>query len=547
MNQQKKKDEKYYSLDNLYMFINVLNLFSEKYSHVITKEFAESKILADDEIYQQNETKIEKFIKFFNKLQEINYKEKKRKEEIIEIEEVKEDKEGKEEGNEKNDENEKNENEKNENEKNDEKEKKDKDYLKLSASENHLADILLDPENKYGKAYKIILKKFIEKQNNELCELFQIKINDGKIDANSTFKIYVQQIKENNVFNITDKFSFVNETFNSSYRKIIDNKDYEIYNEYEIDFDSLEERLTNLLLKNKKMLKDVIIEFIYNNENFTKKVSNIITTFNENYPKEKLTMDDKVIIYNFYDEKRSKDLYAKIIDDFMTLINFLVKRKEENVMISEMNSHIENNISEEFLKLFDDNKDLRIEKIIELFEYYLKLIFNDIKETLEDYKTDFEDKKDEKKVKDELEKYFNNGEEISNKNKQRIINKNNLAFALKWFICLILFREKDKNNKIKSSKKNLIDYLNEEDFWEKNIYKDTKFNKDLNELKELNIQITKIIWLYDYLVEEEEEEDYIKEIEEYIEKKEANLEPTNERNLVESNEIKLNSSNNDDD
>ena len=534
----KKKDEKFYSLDNLYMFISVLNLFNEKYSHVITREYAESKILENDEIYQQNEAKIQKFIKYFNKLQESEHKEDKVKKENKENEEDKEDKEDKEdngEGKERND----------ENENNDEKEKKDKVYLKLNASENHLADILLDPENKYGKAYKKILQRFIEKQNSELSDLFEKKINEGKIDPNNTFKIYIQQIKENDVFNIKDKFSFINEAFNSSYRKIIDSKNYEIYNEYEINFDSLEERLTNLLLKNKKMVKDVIIEFIYNNENFTKKVTNIITTFNEKYPKEKLSMDDKAIIYNFYDTKRDKDLYIKIIDDFMTLINFLAKRKEENVMISEMNSHIENNISQEFLKLFEDKNNLTINKLIELFDYYLKLIFNDIKEVLEDYKIDLDDKKEEKKLKDELEKIFENDEEIRNKNKERIINKRNLARALKLFICLVLFREKDKNNKIKASKKNLVDYLNAEDFWEKNIHKDTKFKKDLNELKELNIYINKIVWLYEYLVEGEEEEDYIQEIEDYIAKKGENLGQANKNNIVESNEIEINCSNND--
>jgi hypothetical protein len=253
-------------------------------------------------------------------------------------------------------------------------------------------------------------------------------------------------------------------------------------------------------------------------------VSNIITTFNKKYPKEKLYMDDKEIIYNFYDDnKDNKDFYKKIIDDFMTLINFVAKRNEENIMISEMNSHIENDISQEFMKLFEDKKELTIKKIIELFKYYLNLIFNDIKEDLEDYKIDFDEKKAEEKAEDELEKYFFVDEKISNKDKQRIINKNNLAGALKWFMCLVLFGEKEKNKKIKASKKNLIDYLDAEDLWEENIYKDTKFNKDLIELKELNIQINKIIWLYDYLVEGEEEENYIKEIEEYIEKKEENL------------------------
>ena len=60
------------------------------------------------------------------------------------------------------------------------------------------------------------------------------------------------------------------------------------------------------------MLKDDIIEFNYNNEVFTKKVSNIITTFKNNYNKEKLQMDDKEIIYKFYDiNKLNKELYKK--------------------------------------------------------------------------------------------------------------------------------------------------------------------------------------------------------------------------------------------
>ncbi len=45
---------------------------------------------------------------------------------------------------------------------------------------NHLSDILLAQENKNGKAYKVILQKFIERQNNELSDLLDYKIFDGK-------------------------------------------------------------------------------------------------------------------------------------------------------------------------------------------------------------------------------------------------------------------------------------------------------------------------------------------------------------------------------
>ena len=145
-------------------------------------------------------------------------------------------------------------------------------------------------------------------------------------------------------------------------------------------------------------------------------------------------------------------------------------------------------------------------------------------------------------MKDELEKYFDNEEDINSKDKQKIISKKNLANALRLFMCLILFGEKDKNKKIKESKKNLINYLNIEDLWEKQIYTNTKFNKDLNDLKELNIQVNKIIWLYDYLVEGEEE-DYIKEIEDYIENKE---DKEKQNDPGETNERILNDSNSDD-
>jgi len=491
---QKKKDtdtKDYYSLNNLKVFISVLNLFNESYSYLISRDKAESIKIEDDEIYRQNTKEVEEFIKFFNKLQS-----------------------------------------------------KNKDCLQLSAKNNHLSDLFLDPENKYGMIYKKILQEFIKRQNNELSDLLEKKIIEGKIDVNSSNRINIQQIKEDEIFtfNKPDKFSFITETFNSSYRKIIDNNNYEKYNDYVIDFDSIEERLTDLLLKNKKLLNDDIIEFSYNNELFTIEISNVIATFKDNYNLEVLTLDDKEIIYKFYDtNKENKDLYKKIILDFMTLIKYLSNNKENNTAISEINAKIESNFSPEFLEIFKEEKadedndekekksnkrDLKVNKTLAIFEYFLKFIFKEIKEDLEEYSpSEFKDKKLERKAKEKLEKFFSyeekEEEEINNIYNKKIITKDNLTLALKWFMTLVLFNEKDKENKIKGNKKNLINYLNVADLWDKDIYKDTNnFNSDLVELKKCNIPINKIIWLYEFLVEgEEEEEDPEKEIKEYIEKK----------------------------
>ena len=113
---QKKKDmdtKDYYSLNNLKVFIKVLNLFNETYSHLISRDKAESIKIEDDEIYRQNTKEVEEFIKFFNKLQISEKKEKKDNKEK-DAKKTKKEK--------------------------DEKSKKDKkDYLQLSAKDNHIS------------------------------------------------------------------------------------------------------------------------------------------------------------------------------------------------------------------------------------------------------------------------------------------------------------------------------------------------------------------------------------------------------------------------
>lgn len=213
----------------------------------------------------------------------------------------------------------------------------------------------------------------------------------------------------------------------------------------------------------------------------------------------------------------------------MTLIKYLSNNNEKNVSISKINEKIESTLSKEFLGIFkneDDNKeknnnssDLTVNKTISIFEYFLNFIFKAIKKDLKEYGLGFDDKKSEKKARDELEKYFKNEEDDDNLENRRIINTNNLALALKWFMIIVLFDEKDKENKIKGNKKNLMNYLNVADLWDKGTFKDNKFNSDLGILKKFNIQVNKIIWLYDFLTEGEEEEDLEKEIKDYINEK----------------------------
>ena len=509
-NNNKDKIKDNYSLDNLNLFNTVLNLFSENYSHQITREYAEKKLLIDDEIYQNVENKklIDDFIKFYNKLK-INSTDNTDK--IVD----------------KN-----NKDSKNNKDKKDKKKSKDSKNSKENEVDSAfklddkkpLSDFLIDDDNKIGKTYKQIYKKFITKQNEEINPLLEIKVIYGVFNSNCTNKINVQQIKENEIFtfNVPKKFSFINVVFNSSYRKIIDNNNnYEIYNQYEINFDSIEETMTDLLLKNKKLLnEDIIMDFSYNNEVFNNEVTNLITSFKTNYNTSTISLDDKEILYLFIKEyENNTALYKDMINDFINLLQYLNELKKEdndnndiseNSKINEVFEKLKDSLSEKFLLIFKEKNDLTVNKTSEIFEYFLKLIFKDVKNELKEYQIESEENelKDKKK---KLDEYFND--------ESSLFKWEEFISAIRLFITLVLFREQDKENKIKSNRKNIVNYLKAPDLWDKKKYNDEKFIENLNRLKSINIQINQILDLVD--IKEEDVSDVV----EHIKSKKKNDEP----------------------
>ena len=443
-NQEKNKDK--YSLNNLKIFNKVLNLFSEEYSNKITREKAESTIIKESDIYakntEDNQILIEDFIDLYNSLGE-------------------EDENGK--------------------------------TIELNIDKNCICDFLLIDDYKYGKSYKKIYETFIKKQNEELEELLNQKIKLGIFNDNCKNRISVQQIKDDEIFTfkIPKKFNFISVLCESSYRKVIDTKNYENYNEYEINMHLIESTMTDLLLKNKKLLNDELIGCKYNNEVFTYEITDLIHSFK--YRNMSLSIDDKVSIYNYIKANDGNNKkYQTIIDDFITLIKHLNKsKKEENNKINENTKICDidiiktlKNISNDFKNIFDENKDIVVNKIPNLFDYYLKLIFKYIKKDMEKYQEKKEIKKEDdkdKKVKEKKEgkkgeekekenikektkiyldeKIINKLEEIF-KEEDIIITKKSLASAIRLFISLVLYREKekDKDKKIKENRKNIIEY-----------------------------------------------------------------------------------------
>ena len=470
----KKNEDDKYPLDKLNLFNKVLNMISEKYSHKITMEYAEKTLLKDTEIYKnaENSKLIDKFIKFYNELKMTD---------------------------------------------------SNKKELKLKVDKNTLSDFVLYDKYEFGKTYRNIYTIFIGKQNNEIEDILNIKIKDGIFNSNCKNKINVQQIKEDEIFTFkpSEKFSFIDIIYNSSYRKVIDTQNEQNFNSFEINVFDIEENMTDLLLKNKKLInKDLIIEFSYNNEIFDNQVNDLITTFKKNYNITDISKDDKEHLFNCVkDHKENLEFYEIIINNLIILIEHLndIKREEKDnndiksdTIIYEVLTTIENSISPDFLKIFDKKNELNVSKIPEILNYFIKLIFKDIKEDIKKYQEQQEQKqnkagKDEDKtILSQLNTYFDK--------KDIIIGKDDLENAIRLFITLVLFREKDKENKIKLNQKNLIDYLKSPDLWDDKIYKNEKFKENLDDLKQIKIQINQTLWLYNYLIENKEIDEY-KEIE----------------------------------
>jgi hypothetical protein len=80
-----------------------------------------------------------------------------------------------------------------------------------------------------------------------------------------------------------------------------------------------------------------------------------------------------------------------------------------------------------------------------------------------------------------------------------------------------------RTKKIKSNKKNIIDYLKNNDLWKSSLYNNEtnkmKFEGDLSKLKDLNIKIKEILSFYDYLIDKKDE-GFEEDIETYIKEKE---------------------------
>ena len=437
-------------LNDFFIYNMALNSLNDEYSSKITREKAQKETLEEQLIYKQNKELYDKFIEIYKKYS--------------------------------------NENDEDEDEEEENNNNKNNLNVKLP-----LFNFFIMDENKlFSEKYKDIYKQFIDKHNEIVGELNN-KLKNNNLQNKMTDKINIEDItKEDDIFITKNYFSLKIDLFDYSYRKVVLNNNYSEFGNFEKDLESIEEMMAEKLLKNKKLINDEIFLFKYKNEDLEFKNEDICTIFKEKYNEEKLSTNDKIIFFYYFEEnKGNTNLHLKLLEEFAYLIRYcnenVDKIKEPSkTMIYELSKEIEF-ISNDFKEIFKEKNNLSINKLLMIYEYYQMLSFNKIKEQL---KQQYQEKITDKEQKNTIENFIKN-----NLDNEEAINA--LENALRKFIICYLVQIKEKEKKIKENKNNIKIYLEIKDLWNKNFYKNNEFYQLLKKLQELGIQIKNIIPFYE--------------------------------------------------
>ena len=489
INDENQKDypvlEKYLELKNngnilndFYIFNKALNSLNEEYSSKITREQA-NETLDKQLIYKENKDLFTKFFDIYNKfLENID-----------------------------SDCNDYDDNDDNDDNDNDKAKNNDKSNKKLNP-ELPLFKFFFVDENEFREKFQYIYRQFIYKHNEIVGKLLETKSKILDIHNQIKNKISIQNInKEEEIFITKNELLDNKVLFNYSYRKVILNDDYSQFNKFEINLPYIEEMMTDELLKNKKLISDELFEFKYKNEDLEFKDKDICTKFREKINEEDLSINDKLIIYQYFNENKSNiNLHLRLLDDFAYLIDYSQEDldkigKPSQVKISDIIKGREC-ISKDFREIFEEVKDVKlgaslsdsndkknftVNKLLNIYEYYQILCFNKVKEKLNQYQEEIIDEEQKNAINNYIKNDLKDDKEI----------KNALEIALRKFILCFLSKEKNMEYKIKQNKNNVKNYLNIEDLWNKSIYKKDEFYQIVKKLKDLGIKINNVIPFYD--------------------------------------------------
>ena len=329
---------------------------------------------------------------------------------------------------------------------------KDKDIKKIKEQNSNkfldeikgnerLAYFLIDNnEKEYGFFIAKGLYKFIEWQNS-----FLKPIIESYKEKNNLLSCYVSQMEKSvnvqnaNSLQILQIENCFDKTYFNNFEELLSlycsRKDDNI-NDFNYDFEKIEEELGKCLLPNKCLFNEKNIKYVcYQNEGFRNINYDFLIKFGKKYGQKGLIEENrkKIIIYADKEYNNFYDLY----DSFILLINYLnnnISAKNDTKIIDFINKAKEKyiNFNNTFINYFnEEGKDISIDKLLNSFLYMEHICFEHLCEKLNNkYKDSLDKSKQE-----EIINYF------KEKHKDVIITQKEISTAVRRFITRYLLND----------------------------------------------------------------------------------------------------------
>ena len=403
--------------------------------------------------------------------------------------------------------------------------------LREFTKDDPLSNFLIDNGvQDYGMQLAGLYQKYITYQNNFLDNVIY-NIPENNNIGGEKLEYLKEKIKEEinpqraNKYNVLS-FEITTENYNSflemvlfySYKDSFKKNfefDFSIKDKIKFNLEEIEEQLEYLLLPGKKKFSNKLDFVIYQYEGFRNQNSSILSTFIGKYPQKKLNKEEERILYDFRSEQYSTDSIKKILFSIQLMITFY----NEQVNL-ELNTLISETINDfpHYFKIPDDTMNLfknhfTISNIISVYEYFELLCFGEFRKNIDpSYKEQISEEKKEK-----IERYFLT-------HKESLLNKLNICTTIRRFISrsLVGIRE---DLEIGANIELFGILIYKEDCWDKHLYTNYSFNKEIEDLQTLDVKVGEILNLYDFLggdssllgeiiknkIEEKKEEEEIKE------------------------------------
>ena len=372
-----------------------------------------------------------------------------------------------------------------------------------------LAYFLNDNDDKgYGIFISRGLHKYIEWQNSFLIPI----IDAYKKKKNNVLSCYISQmeksvnVQEANNLQILQIEKCFENTYYINFNELLSlycERNKENLNDFEYNFEKIEEELGKSLLPNKCLFNEKNIKYIcYQNEGFRHINYDFLIKFGKKYGEKELNEEErkKIFIYS----NREYINFDILYDSFILLVNYLNNHYYENrdsKIIDFINKAKKKyiNFCEQFITFFnEDGKDIIVEKLLNSFLYMEHLCYEHLIDKIDTkFKSTFD-----KGQKEELKNYF------ESKHKDEIITKKEISSAVRRFIIRYLLNDNRKENIDPNLK--LYISLERKYLWNNNLF--TKVGNNFNDLIKqylgnftFSLEVRHCVELYKLIAEEENE------------------------------------------